>query len=77
MTERLLTLQEAAERTRMSISWLRQRIASGEIPRCRIGRRVFISARVIESLLWEAGATTADDEFRVPDAGQRPHRNDQ
>ena len=48
--ELIYTIKEAAEITRMSIPWWRQRIFRKEIKHLRIGRRVFIPASVIEHL---------------------------
>ena len=47
----LLTVKEAAEESRMSVSWWRQRIHMRQIKFVRFGRRVFIPREVLEDLL--------------------------
>ena len=51
--EKIWTIPEAAERSRMSISWWRQRISAGEVGFLRIGRRVFIPEDTIKKILRE------------------------
>ena len=53
MEKRNLTIEEAAEITRMSQSWWRQKIFRKEIKHLKIGRRVFIPESVIEQIFNE------------------------
>jgi len=47
----LLTVKEAAEQTRLSVSWYRQRIFRREISFVKIGRRVFLEQDTIDKLV--------------------------
>lgn len=49
--ERLNTIVEAVEKTRMSSSWWRQQIYQKKIRYLKIGRRVFIPDSTIEELI--------------------------
>jgi excisionase family DNA binding protein len=49
--EKLLTVEEAAQLTTMSPSWMRQRIFRKEISYLKIGRSVRIPTSSIEKLL--------------------------
>lgn len=53
MDDKNSTVLEAAERTRMSVSWWRQKIFAREIRFLRIGRRVFIPEDTIKTILRE------------------------
>jgi len=50
MRETNYTIKEAAEISRMSEPWWRQKIMRKEIKHLKIGRRVFIPESVIEQL---------------------------
>ncbi len=50
----LMTVEEAAEATRMSKSWWRQRIYQKQIKHLKVGRRVLIPCEVVEELLSES-----------------------
>jgi hypothetical protein len=49
--DRLYTVGEAAEATRMSVAWWRQAIFQKKVRVCRIGRRVLIPGATISNLL--------------------------
>lgn len=51
MTTEVLTLDEAAERMRISRRTVERLIASGEVRPLRIGRRVLVTAREVEAYL--------------------------
>ena len=50
MEEQLLTIAEAADRSRMSESWWRQRVHRKEVRYVKIGTRVFIPISTIETV---------------------------
>lgn len=47
----LLTVREAAEETKMSLGWWRQRIFLKDVRVVKIGRRVFIPRSTIEDII--------------------------
>ena len=47
----LLSVREAAEETKMSLGWWRQRIFHKDIRVVKIGRRVFIPRSTIDDIL--------------------------
>ena len=51
MTEKKLTLKEAAKESRMSESWWRQKIFRKEVRYLKIGRRIFIPESTINELV--------------------------
>lgn len=50
MTE-LLTLQEVAERLRVSVSTVRRLVASGQIRVVKVGRKPLVTSRELEAYL--------------------------
>lgn len=46
----LLTVKEAAEQTRMSTSWWRQRVFRKDIRFFKIGRRVFVPQSTVDEI---------------------------
>ena len=53
MHGQLLTLQDAAARTAMSVAWLRRLIARKAIPAVRLGRSVRVREEDLERLIQE------------------------
>ena len=53
MAESLNTIEEASKKTKMSVSWWRQKISAREIRFVRLGRRVFIPEDTIQKILHE------------------------
>jgi hypothetical protein len=51
LSEPLFTVPEAAEKTRMSISWWRQKISKKEVLHVKIGTRVFLPASSLETVV--------------------------
>ena len=51
---KLLTVNEAAEATRMSTSWIRMKVFRKELTFLKIGRRVLIPQSTIDDLLAQA-----------------------
>jgi len=49
-----MTVKEAAEETRMSQSWWRQKIHRGEVDYLKMGRSVRIPISVVEDLMQRA-----------------------
>jgi len=49
--EELLTADEFAQASRMSLAWVRRQILEKTIKTCRIGRRVFIPQSVLVDLI--------------------------
>jgi len=51
MDEKLYSIPEAADRSRLSVSWWRQRIFQREIRFVKVGRRVLIPEATINELI--------------------------
>lgn len=47
----LLTVKEAAEKTKMSVGWWRQRVFHNDVRFLKIGRRVLIPQSTIEEII--------------------------
>lgn len=47
----LLTTKQVAERLQMSQAWVRLKIASGELPVVRLGRRTLFDAKDVHALI--------------------------
>ena len=50
MAETHYTIKEAAEYSRLSISWWRQKISKKEVRHLKIGRRVFVPESTLQKM---------------------------
>ena len=50
MTEKHYTIKEAAEQSRLSVSWWRRRIADQEVRHLKIGRRIFVPESTLQKM---------------------------
>jgi excisionase family DNA binding protein len=57
---RLYTVEEAALLVGVARSTMYERVATGDMPATRLGRRVYITAAALEALLGEPPPTTSE-----------------
>jgi excisionase family DNA binding protein len=54
MNEKYYTIKESAEKSRLSVSWWRQKISNKEVRYLKIGRRVFVPESTLEKMFSDA-----------------------
>ena len=69
-----LTVDEVAERLRVSRNWVAERVATGEIPSYRLGRLVRVDALDFER--WVGGQRSINGECGETEASRAPHSSE-
>lgn len=63
--QRVLTVAEAADELKCSVSMIRKMIRTGELPASRVGRGVRVPVAAVEAIVGETPLDAAHDDWRA------------